>query len=404
MGRGVRGGIVKLKYLAAYVGVLLVSLACGWWFFSNYETYEENRHVGPSAAARQNPLLAVERLFRRVGLAIQTRQTLVSLPPTDQVLMLVAPRRHLGFRRSQQLLQWARAGGHLIFAPREKDPGRAGDHPGSEEEDPLLKEIGVAAQVSGSVDSLRFGSLRAGSGARATGRFRARFPGFEGQLRMARYSDVKLVDEAHEASFVVRDDRGQAHIVHRRFGRGFVTVIAERAFLGNARIGERDHAEVARQLVHLGKVEPAGVWIVVGDEMPGIVTLLVWHAWPALVAGLLLLSLWLWRVGGRFGPAQPEVALARRSLREHLEAAGTFLWRRRASAALLASVRRRLGARMLARHPELACATPEEMLLRLAPLSGIPADRLRSALLVETIADPRAFVQAVRDLQRLFQS
>ncbi len=74
----------------------------------------------------------------------------------------------------------------------------------------------------------------------------------------------------------------------------------------------------------------------------GIVPLLVRNAGLVLLAGLLLLTLWLWRVGGRFGPLESEPPHGRRSLREHLEAAGTFLWRRRAGGAMLTAVRQRL--------------------------------------------------------------
>jgi len=390
-----------VKRLAAYAVVLLIVGALAWWFFSNHELRQETRRVGPSAAARQNPLLAVERFFRQVGMATSTHQTLVALPPTDQTLILVAPRRYLGYRRSDQLLDWVRDGGHLIISPQRRDRW-------SDEEDFLLQEVGISANFADADEDQELRGYRAPTPsspareAHSTGRFDAVFPGTDQRLAMARYSRVMLVDEAGEASFTVNDDLDRAHILHRQLGRGFVTVIAERAFLTNWMIGQLDHAQVAWQLIHLG-LRPAGVWIVLSDDMPGIVTLLVRNAWPALIAGLLLLVLWLWSVGARFGPRDPEPEPTRRSLREHLEAAGTFLWRQRASGALLAAVRQRLRTRLLIRQPELARATLEEAVAGLALLSGIPADRLRAALLPETIADPRVFTQAVRDLQTLLK-
>ena len=177
-------------------------------------------------------------------------------------------------------------------------------------------------------------------------------------------------------------------------------MLAEHAFLTNTRVGEYDHAGVAWELVHLvGK--PAGIWIVLSDDMPGIVSLLVAKAWPALLAAGLLLGAWLWFVGGRFGPALPEPELSRRSLREHLDAAGRFLWRRRAGRALLAVVRRRLEERLLRRHPDLAAIPLADAVPRLAEISAITPARLEAALLAEDIADPRRFTQAVRDLQKL---
>lgn len=389
----------------AIVCLVVVGIVAGvWWFLANFEIQEETRRVPPSARARRNPLLALERFFGEVGMTTSTHQTLVGLPPKDQVLILVAPRRFLGIRRSMQLLEWVEGGGHMVLSPQRRDRW-------SDEEDHLLQTVGISANFSGAGEEAEddddddlwsYRSPTRSPAATARARFVVRFPGVDKPLWMARYSPVMLVDDHGEATFTLKDERGRAHVLHRPYGRGFVTVIAERAFLTNQKVGENDHARVAWELIHLG-LAPAGVRIVLSDDMPGIASLLVRNAWPVLWAGLLLLGLWLWHVGGRLGPKEVEPEPTRRSLEEHLQAAGSFLWRQRASGPLLAAVRRRLRTRLQTRHPELARATPEEAVPVLAQWSEIPDDRLQAALLPETIADPRAFTQAVRDLQTLLQ-
>ena len=109
----------------------------------------------------------------------------------------------------------------------------------------------------------------------------------------------------------------------------------------------------------------------------------------------------MWRVGGRFGPLESEPPHGRRSLREHLDAAGTFLWRRRAGGAMLTAVRQRLREQLARRHPELARLSPKDAIPRLRDLSGIDQGRLEVALIHEDVPDARRFTQAVKDLQML---
>jgi hypothetical protein len=104
-------------------------------------------------------------------------------------------------------------------------------------------------------------------------------------------------------------------------GAGSVVVISSLRPFTNGSLDERDHAAL--------------LWFLVADTGRQVVTvqmlrslsLLGWlqeHAMAALAALGVLVALWLWRVGPRFGPLRPSEAAPRRSLLEHLRAVGRF--------------------------------------------------------------------------------
>lgn len=347
--------------LLAFAAVLLALGTA--WFLTNFERVEEEVYVGYQGAALGNPFLAAERLFTRLGAPARTLPSAPSeLPPADHTLLLLSPVRSVSAERAKEIVAWVHEGGRLVVA--------LDDAPSL---DPLLRHWGVtatdaAASDDGEPEELLI-PLRGKKPVNKPVMVKAEIP-----------RSRRLATTRDDAEIEIRGDAGIS-LVRYAAGQGSVTFIADTTFLSNDGIGEHDHAALAWALVHGGTADqPAGVWLAVRDTVPTLAQLLARHAWMALASGAALVAAWLWAAGSRFGPRLPEPAHHRRSLLEHIEASGAFLWRNGRGWDLVHDARQALLHRVEVREPSWVRLPPPELVKRLAAGSGLPAPRVDRAL------------------------
>jgi hypothetical protein len=356
----------------------LVLLALGaLWFFATFERVEQDVEVGYQGAARSNPYLAAERLFTRLGAPARTLAAQPStLPPADHALVLVSPARSTSAEQLQRILDWVRQGGRLLVVPDE-----------APSIDPILRhwEVGVREDP----DVSEHETLRVPLRDRAEAEVEL---SRQRRLALGRQDTQVRIESAHGVAFVRYAE-----------GAGSVTFLADGHFFDNDNIGGHDHAALAWALVRAGGAAPAGVWLAVRDQVPTLAQLLARHAWMALASGGLLIAAWLWAAGSRFGPLVPDPPRDRRSLLEHVEASGDFLWRNGRGAELVQSARQALLARVDVREPGWRSLPRADLVQRLATGARLPAARVDRAL-HGSVATPADLVQAVQILETLRRS
>lgn len=77
--------------------------------------YDEVVDRGPSPEARANPYLAAEHFLRQQGVVVAHAnglERLADLPAKGHSLLLLGERSNMTPRQVEQLLGWAKAGGH----------------------------------------------------------------------------------------------------------------------------------------------------------------------------------------------------------------------------------------------------------------------------------------------------
>ena len=375
-------------------GVLVVAAGIGL-FLLLFQRVEEEVELGPGPAARVNPYLAAERLLTALGVETKSVRGPVRLPPADHALVLVTPRQVFGAARVEQLLAWVGRGGHLITAPRA---------PGAEGEDLLLSRLALALALpaAGAEDEeaedaededaededAEDEDLEVVSVAPAAG---------------ASPLDVEVGAPRFAAASEDADFAAGDVLVRYRWEQGWITVLADAAFLENGRIGRHDHARFLWSLVTTPQ-RPAGVWLVYRDYLPGLRRLLVARAWMALASAALLLAAWLWARGARFGPPLPPPAAERRSLREHLEATAEFLWRQGHGGALAAGERQAVLHAAARQHPAWVELPEREKIRYLAELAGVPGGVVAEALHGEVSEEPAAWTRVIATLEKVRRS
>lgn len=383
------------------LGLLLLGLVTlgtlAWFLARNVEVKQERVWEGYHGEARTNDFLAAVRLLGRLGRethAVRGVPLPKTLGPRDA---LILPARHLRMTPGQvaDLRAWVSAGGLLVAE------GTFAEDPDSDRvNDPLFEAFGARLVKNGlTAPKQEEGSdydawkERVKAFERDHGVVEADLNGTANRVDLGAYD--RLAYEGPE------EDLGAGgKMLFLREGQGSVFLFTHLDALRNSQIGQEDHADFLAALVSR-RPPGAKAWLVYEEEPPSLVAWLRANAWMVMGSLALLTLLFLWRGLRRLGPRVPDPALDRRSLLEHLAAAGRFQWSLREGEALLAAAQAALAARLRAAHPALAALPPDRQVAALAERGGLTEAQVFHALRYGRHADARDFTDALHTLERL---
>ncbi|MFL1557005.1 DUF4350 domain-containing protein [Pseudomonas sp. O64] len=363
-----------------WVGLLLACLLGAGAFYAWHKAipYDEVVDRGPSPHARQNPYLAAEYFLRKQGLVVEhanSLKRLADLPPKGNSLLLLGERSNMTPRQVDQLLDWAKSGGHLLVVAEalwDEETGKSGDL--------LLDRLNIHQLISDDIDEPA--SPRKKKAPDLTKLY------VDNETAPAYFSfdtAFNLSDPKHLAQFSANSAKS-SHLMQRDLGHGTVTVVTDSDLWKTPAIGKHDNAWL---LWYLN--QGTDVTLLFNSDVDNLLTLLVRNFPQALVALVALIALALWHAGMRQGPVQAPAPKARRQLQEHLKASADFLLRRSGQGPLLQALQRDVQRAARRRHPgfeHLDTADQWQVLERLTrqpshiisqALGPLPAKRLTSA-------------------------
>ncbi|ARB28578.1 DUF4350 domain-containing protein [Pseudomonas tolaasii] len=363
-----------------WAGLLLACLlgAGALYAWKKAIPYDEVVDRGPSPQALANPYLAAEYFLRQQGMSVEHAnglERLDDLSATANSLLLLGERSNMTPPQVEQLLSWAKSGGHLLLVAEalwDEETGHSGDL--------LLDGVGIHQTLSEATDVPA--SPRKKKAPDLTKLY------IDNETAPAYFSfdtDFNLADPTHVAQFSANSARS-SHLMQRNFGRGTVTVITDSDLWKNANIGKHDNAWL---LWYLN--QGTDVTLLFNSDTDDLLTLLMRYFPEALTALIALIALALWHAGMRQGPIQAPTPKARRQLREHLQASADFLLRRSGQCTLLQALQRDIQRAARRRHPgfeHLDTAQQWQVLERLTrqpshvisqALGPLPEKRLNSA-------------------------
>ncbi|RQO60874.1 DUF4350 domain-containing protein [Pseudomonas sp. KBW05] len=363
-----------------WVGLLLVGLlGLGSYFlWSNAVPYDEIIDHGPSPEARANPYLAAEHFLRQHGLSVQHAnglERLATLPATGNSLLLLGERSNMSPRQVEQLLAWAKAGGHLLLVAEalwDEESGKSGDL--------LLDRLHLQQTLSDEPEEPAQARKK-----RAPDLTKLYVDNETAPAYFSFDTDFNLTDPKHLAQFSANSAKS-SHLMQLKLGQGIVTVITDSDLWKYPAIGRHDNAWL---LWYLN--QGTDVTLLFNSDVDDLFTLLLRYFPQALVALAALLALALWHAGMRQGPMRAPAPKARRQLLEHLQASADFLLRRSGQGVLLHALQRDILRAARRRHPgfeHLDTAEQQQALEQLTrqpshvisqALGPLPAKRLSSA-------------------------
>ena len=183
-------------------------------------------------------------------------------------------------------------------------------------------------------------------------------------------------------------------------GKGKIAILSE-DFFNNAELREHDHGEM---LLALAALNPAATHVTLVqnlDAMPWY--RLLWQHFSMLLLALAaLLALLFWTAVRRFGPLLPEPVIERRSLMEHIDASGAWLWKAKGGRqVLLDAAREDTMAVIRRRSPRLVRLPEPALCTALARLCDLPEDHVAQALHQAAAPTSLHFTRQIRILQEL---
>ena len=365
--------------LIALVVCVLGAMLSAWWIYT-FERVEEDVSGELHGEARYNPLYGLKRVLQARGIEVDARANLnlrAMAPGENDTIVFGADVRTLSKADTDALLDWVDDGGHLLFSLPPSSEGRGGE---------LIDALHLTM-----LQHLICPSWPAGSGS-STHCFDMAFRPKPGS--------------AKEFDLLLGEGERGYYLGQHAHGDGDWTVVGDLNFLHTEPLKRAGYAQFAWQV--LAPSLPNGpeakmqkVHLVYATEVPPLHVLLVERGWPALLPALLALLLWLWARAQRFGPLLGVAAAHRRALREHIQVAGEFTFRRGRAAALYAPVRRAFDERLRRDDPALAALEGDTLIEALAARTGHSRALVRQALCPSGLAEAEHFFVTIKTLTEL---
>ena len=357
-----RRGTIAIALLA------VLAAALGIYLYLKATPYQVEIDHGPSPEARANPYLAAQLFLRRQGLSVDHANGLDILPSLDphrHSLLLLGDRYNMTPRQIDQVMNWTRGGGRLLFVAESLWDEKLGHS-----NDLLLDRVQLRQLLSKDLKEP---------------------PPDVGDDPYPQLTKLYLEDEdapayaGFDTAFHLEDPKNLAqawansaratHMMQLDYGLGSIIVVTDADLWKTPAVEQYDNAWLLWYLT-----ADTRVTLIFNTDHDSLPTLLLRYFPQALVALFALIGLGFWHFGVRQGPLLEPAPKARRQLQEHLRASADFLLRRNGQAGLLQALQQDILRRVRRRHPGFELLAVDEQWLLLAHLTGQPTRAISQAM------------------------
>ena len=357
------------------------------WFFTTHEKVTKDEYVGYQGEARVNEFLAAELLLTELEFEADSRESLTPsdwLPVNSDTIVTRLSATTASSTEQELLIDWVANGGHLILLPAMQE---------SRLTEEFLAHLGVryfeveTAEPEDLDDEATDDDQDDESESYD----------YIIDLDNTRFR-IEMIDGGWPGA-TLSDDQGVV-AARREWESGYVTVFANHYFISNGWIDENDNARLLLDAV-AGYIDPGKIWFIYDSAFPSLWQVIWTNAPYGVIGFAVALALWLWSITPMFGPAVAAESMTRRSIVEHISAAGHFVWRHRGTKALGASSTAAVIHEAESRHPGINRLPMESQAKQIARITGIPAQEILEVLLNQDEPRHREFTHNMQTLQRI---
>jgi len=407
---------VSPRLIAAIIVVLLLS----WGLYASIEFYDDRVESGWTAEARHNPYLAAQQFITQSGIEVSDADSLIGLDALDGAgtLFISESNQVTNSRQLAQVMAWLERGGSVIYTA---DSVAHGDDlllqefdvevDWRDDEDEDQEETPLSERIRDYNRQIEEGKTReeiAGSFGSETSLTLVEFGDDIGDLEIE-FDDRKVLIHPYISGSDHDSTRPQpfswsfsdygVHMMQFEVGDGLLTIVTDPGIWTSYRIDEYDHAYLL-WILSSGEGDFAFLRPVLGDMID---TLILRNASELLIAAALLILIWIWHMGSRFGRLVPRDRSRTRALAEHFSSISHYLWHRRDGEYLITPLRQRVLRRASLGIADFSRAEPAEQMELLAQRCDLNADAITRAL-QDNDFNETTFVQKVKLLKRIEQS
>ncbi len=402
------------------LGVLLLGLIA-WGLYSSIEFYEETEESSWSVDALRNPYLAAQKFMAESGIAVTDVDSLVKLDELTSLgtLFFSDASQVQTPRQLRQVMDWLEVGGNVIYTA---DSVAHGD-------DLLLREFEVevewrefedeaASEEKSLSETLREYNRQIEDGKSREDIVRSlndeedslttvQFSDDIGALEVA-FNDAKILTQPYIADsendtshqpFSWSNSAYGVHMMQFEVGSGLLTIISDPGIWTSYQVDQYDHAYLL-WLLSSGEGNFAILRSVLRDS---IWVLMARNATELLIAAGLMLLIWIWRSGYRFGRLLPRDLAHSRALGEYFSSISHYLWHRRHGEYLVIPLRQRVLRRASLTLGEFSRVDRQRQFELIAKRCDLDPASVTRAFSVDDFNET-SFVQTVRLLKHIEQS
>jgi hypothetical protein len=393
-----------------------------WALYASIEFYDETVTSSWSGDATRNPYLAAQQFMTRSEIDIVDADSLVKLDRLEGVgtLFISEANQVRSPRQLKQVLSWLESGGHIIYTASSV----------AHDDDLLLKEFDVEVDWREADDEgedieekplsetfreynrqIEQGKTREEATESINDKEEAltlvEFGDDIGDLEIE-FDDSKVLTHPYISGTGYDTDKLQPtswsysdagiHLMQFDVGDGLLTIISDPKIWTSYYIENHDHAFLLWILSSsdgsfavLRPVLQDSIWLLIGR-----------YGFEALIAGAILIALWIWHMGYRFGRLQPQDQSRTRALGEHFSSISHYLWHRKHAEHLISPLRQRVMRRASLTLGEFSIVDQARQYELIAERVDITVDAVVRAM-SETQFSEITFVQRVKLLKRIEQ-
>ena len=402
------------------VGGLLLGLI-GWGLYVSIEFYEETEESGWSVDALRNPYLAAQKFMTGSSIEVTDVDSLLKLDELSMqgTLFFSDANQVQTPRQLRQVMDWLDVGGNVIYTADSV----------SHSDDLLLKEFAVEVEwreyedeevkeetsLSESMreynrqieDGKSREEIASSLGDAEESITTVKFDDDIGVLEVE-FNDAKILtqpyisdpdsDTIHQPFSWSYSEYG-VHMMQFEVGSGLLTIISDPGIWTSYRIDQHDHAYLL-WLLSSGEGNFAILRSVLRDS---IWVLMARNASELLIALGLIVLIWIWRTGYRFGRLLPRERSHSRALGEYFSSISHYLWHRRHGEYLVAALRGRVLRRASLTLGEFLRVDQRRQFELIAERCDLNAEAVTRAFNVNDFNET-SFVRTVRVLKHIEQS
>jgi hypothetical protein len=350
----------------ALVAVLLAALSV--FLYLKATPYQTEIDHGPSPEANANPYLAAELFLRKQGLNVghaDSLDILPSLDPQQHSLLLLGERHNMTPRQIDQVMNWTRAGGRLLFVAESLWDEKLGHS-----NDLLLDRVQLQQSLSKDLKD-----PPPGVGDDPYPQLTKLYLEDEDSPAYVGFDPAFHLEDPKNLALAWANSARATHMMQLDHGQGSIIVVTDADLWKTPAIDRYDNAWLLWYLT-----ADTRVTLIFNTDHDSLPTLLLRYFPQALVALFALIGLGFWHFGVRQGPLLEPAPKARRQLQEHLRASADFLLRRNGQAGLLQALQQDILRRVRRRHPGFEQLGVAEQWLVLARLTGQSTHAISQAM------------------------
>ena len=350
-----------------WAAVILCLGALVFWIArnTNWEEVPIPRPLRGEAAT--NPFYSAVRLAQSLGAQGRWQRVIGSMPPRDGVVFASSWNWGMMPDRRERLQRWVASGGRLVI-----DRSLIGGQQELEDWAGISRNVLSREEINLADRNTRYEKCPAlvTGDESADAAPRTRFS----VCRLDRISSLK---SDRKPTWVLRDSQQHIQVVRVAVGRGSVTLINTTPF-GNRELLEGDDGALFVAATQLRRGDR--IWFLTEEKGASLLAVIWDTAAPLVVFCLILVALWLWRSGVRFGPPVAPTDPARRSLAEQIRGTGQFTVRFGGGQALHGAAVRALQETADRCIPGYARLPAAERVTKLAQLARTDSSALATAM------------------------